>query len=579
MVKYLILVITILMLGVSGLKAQVDPPILNCVKGDTLFWQLLESPCGLFLGLDIYYSTNEDGPYTLIQTVTDVDETFFVHNVLEPLKYYYLVSRFDCPGGVSMPSDTLDNRPPDQVRLNYVTVEGNSVRLDWLPSNSPQTVAYIIYRVGSSGTVPIDTLFGGTTYLDTGASPNDKVEFYYVLAMDSCETRGSFDINHNTIFLEVEYDECTREATLNWNDYSFWSNGYDSWDVYLSIDGGAFNLVDAVPGDETQYIYEELERDRDYCFYVEVTETDNVANVSTSNQVCLNNVQVIEPVRFICLESVNVTGEQTIQIDWSIYDQADLVYFRLLRGTDPSNIDQIIYDFENPTMYPGQDSYSDGGLSTATNVYYYQIETRDECGTIRRSSIISSIVLMSELLPDRQNLIRWTPMVHDDLTLEGFDIERIVNGQSEFIGTVDVLAEEYIDRIEGPATGNTIFCYRVTALTTGVCDDEVIERLHQSNISCVEQNSEILVPNALVIMGNNPQFKAVILYPESINTFNMQIYNRYGELVFETDDPNASWDGTYRGRAISNNVYHFYIRATQNNGRVIEETGPITVIR
>ncbi len=563
----------------SDVQGQVAPPVLNCVKGDTLFWQILESPCGPFLGMDIYHATSLDGPYSVIHTVTDPSEPFYVHNITAPLRFYYLVSRFDCPDGESMPSDTLDNRPPAQVRLNYVTVEGDAVRLRWLPSVSPQTVAHIIYRVDGSGTVPIDTLFGDTTYLDTGASPNSKIEFYYVLAMDSCETRGGFNINHNTVFLEVDYDECTREATLDWNDYNFWENGYEYWYIYLSIDGGPEVLIDSVVGDETQYIFEELERDRDYCFTVEVIETGRPNNISRSNEACINNVQVIEPVRYLCLEQVNVVGEQSIQVDWSIYALADLVYFRLLRGESQTNIEEVIFEFENPTTYPESDSFTDDGLMTSSRTYFYQIETRDECGTIVRTPIMSNIVLRSELRPDRQNLLQWTPIVHDGHTLEGYEIERIVNNQSTFVAEVDSSANEFVDQLEGPATGNTIFCYAIHALTTLDCDGQFLELSHRSNVSCVEQNSEILVPNALVVRGNNPRFKAVILYPESINTFNLQIYNRYGELVFESDDPNVAWDGTYKGRAIPGDVYTFYIRARQNNGRLIEESGPITVIR
>jgi gliding motility-associated-like protein len=40
----------------------------------------------------------------------------------------------------------------------------------------------------------------------------------------------------------------------------------------------------------------------------------------------------------------------------------------------------------------------------------------------------------------------------------------------------------------------------------------------------------------------------------------MKIYNRWGELLFESSDPSMGWDGTYLGNALDAGAYTYVIR-------------------
>ena len=37
--------------------------------------------------------------------------------------------------------------------------------------------------------------------------------------------------------------------------------------------------------------------------------------------------------------------------------------------------------------------------------------------------------------------------------------------------------------------------------------------------------------------------------------FNMQIFNRWGEIIFETNDMTIGWDGTYGGELVPDGSY------------------------
>jgi gliding motility-associated-like protein len=573
-----ILLLTFLCLSSpDSLKAQVDAPILSCIKNDTLVWSVPSASCGPFLGLDIFFATERNGPYNLIQTITDPVADFYIHDDISPLRYYYLVARFDCADGISPPSDTLDNLPPTTVRVDFVTVENSGVRIQWQQSASPQTVGYIIYRSTNQGTIPIDTVFGVLSYLDLTARPDLNAEFYYVIAMDACGTRGGFDIPHNTILSASSFNECTREATLQWTDYSFWEDGVVAWEILMSINGGPENIIGTAPGDARSFVYPDLTDATDYCFTIVAREGPNSFR-SASNSTCFRS-QIINPVGFLCIDQATVTGQGQVSLQYAFSDQANLEWVRVLRGNSPATVTELLGQFNTPTNLNSPYGFIDQTADTGNQPYFYQIITRDLCGVEEMSPVIGTVYLQGTLLPGRQNALRWNPMTIDPGATLRYDVFRVNGNQRQLLATLSSDNEDFVDQISGPSAGSTRFCYQIVSSIETNCDGSLIETLQQSNVACIDQNSSILVPNALVIGGQNNLFKPVILYPESIEAYAIFIYDRFGSKVFESTDPNQGWDGTKGGRGLPLGVYHFYIRATQTNGRVIEEAGPITLVR
>jgi gliding motility-associated-like protein len=58
-----------------------------------------------------------------------------------------------------------------------------------------------------------------------------------------------------------------------------------------------------------------------------------------------------------------------------------------------------------------------------------------------------------------------------------------------------------------------------------------------------------------------------------------RIYNRYGQLVFETRDSTIGWDGTVNGVKQEMEVYTYHIRVVFQDSDVVEETGTVTLLR
>jgi len=57
------------------------------------------------------------------------------------------------------------------------------------------------------------------------------------------------------------------------------------------------------------------------------------------------------------------------------------------------------------------------------------------------------------------------------------------------------------------------------------------------------------------------------------------IYNRWGEKVFETNDPTQCWRGNQRGKPVNTGVYAYKARIFLNDGSEVGEAGNITLVR
>ena len=100
-------------------------------------------------------------------------------------------------------------------------------------------------------------------------------------------------------------------------------------------------------------------------------------------------------------------------------------------------------------------------------------------------------------------------------------------------------------------------------------------------IDCIN-DCEVILPNGFSPNGDNvnDKFSPIRICEYDLSQFTFGIYNRWGELLFETEDPLAYWDGTFLGKAQPLDVYLFYVHFTfdgQASSQTI--TGNVTLIR
>lgn len=99
--------------------------------------------------------------------------------------------------------------------------------------------------------------------------------------------------------------------------------------------------------------------------------------------------------------------------------------------------------------------------------------------------------------------------------------------------------------------------------------------------SCVEiqvrAESTLYIPNVFTPNGDdlNDEF---YISGYNLGEFDLKIFNRWGQLLFQSNDPLKGWDGSFRGQTVAG-VYVFILKAKGNDGTEYHKTGHITLIQ
>lgn len=91
----------------------------------------------------------------------------------------------------------------------------------------------------------------------------------------------------------------------------------------------------------------------------------------------------------------------------------------------------------------------------------------------------------------------------------------------------------------------------------------------------------IFVPNAFTPNGdgNNDVLFARSTIVDFTESFVFRVFNRWGEMVFETDDVTRGWDGSWRGKQLAPDVYDYYVEGFCIDGQSFFMKGNVTLIR
>lgn len=98
-------------------------------------------------------------------------------------------------------------------------------------------------------------------------------------------------------------------------------------------------------------------------------------------------------------------------------------------------------------------------------------------------------------------------------------------------------------------------------------------------LSNEDVTGEIFFPNAFTpdTDGKNEEFKPAISFiPKS---YILTIYNRWGELLFTSTDPNIGWDGVYNNKMSQNSVYVWKAILVKPDGKDYKYTGTVSLIK
>jgi gliding motility-associated-like protein len=92
--------------------------------------------------------------------------------------------------------------------------------------------------------------------------------------------------------------------------------------------------------------------------------------------------------------------------------------------------------------------------------------------------------------------------------------------------------------------------------------------------------TELFVPTIFSPNGNGPEKnESVCVYSNCIQEMEFAIYNRWGQQIFITNNPQQCWDGTSAGKELATGVYTYRLYVKQLDGIIVSKSGNITLVK
>ncbi len=270
-----------------------------------------------------------------------------------------------------------------------------------------------------------------------------------------------------------------------------------------------------------------------------------------------------------CNASVD-TDDASITISWQAQVESDVVGFVVYRRRD----DEAGFVVLDSLFNLSQTSYVDAGILADDHSYCYQMSVVDRCGSESLLSEQICTILLDANPVEYTSEINWTAFVGWGVGPLRYDIWRgapILGGfpaapwQTTTPNTLSIVD------LEASAAR---LCYRVHAISDGNgCADASL-----SNEICVNFPPTLFMPTGFTPNGDglNDLFSSA---GEFVETFKLDIYDRWGKLLYSSENVREGWDGNLEGIAVPEGVYVYRVKVKGYNGQFLEKEGSVTLIR
>ena len=498
------------------------------------------------------------------------------------ISHYYMSGSYltQCPfmttiGSVDHMVDSISPAPPV---LDSVSVTPTNEVMLGFHETEPYMMAYIIYYINANGTIPLDTIYGATFWVDPVIDPAFDSRLYRIATMDSCGNVSPLTNNQqgNMILHLNGTDACHRTASLSWSSYANLANDVNHYEILYSSDQGQ-NWTLAGTTTSTNYTIENLSFNQSYLAYVRVVNNGGTITAST-NRISFE-IASDESQDFTYIRSVSVIDNEYIRIRvLTSGDTLPFVTITLQRSEDGITFE----DFRTQNFISGADIYtfSDSIANFSRKMYYYRTYVRNSCGIDAGYSNVSHNILLHGENNAQNNNLSWQGYVGWDGGVEGYYILRKVESEELFNTVTEIpggAMNNYTDDISSMYESGSKFSYYVEAQEN--VNGYGFTESSMSNYVTVIQPPSIYVPNAFRPLGaNNKVFKPVNSFVSN-DGYRFSIYTRQGELIFATTNPQEGWDGRVNGVLAPLNVYVWYMEYKMPDGTEMERTGTVTLVK
>jgi gliding motility-associated-like protein len=428
----------------------------------------------------------------------------------------------------------LDNA---SLQLNVSTQPGIQYRLE-IGQNSGTTFQLL------------RTVFNVSTETVTNLRTDDNYYCFRLGAFDPCN--GTTVYSNVICSSNVDLTITNNVINVNWVTYT---TGVSNFRIGKTWAGGGQTVTDnATPYPDTEIIC-----GTEYCYRV----TTNYPNgsqsislekcgvaISTDVPAAIENISSIVEDPGVSLQWFPSTG--FTPSEYSVYKSVNGVAMGLLGNTATQDFSDATYTTESSACY--------------------KISFVDVCGNESPFS--------EEACPVR---LAGTLETNNTFTLSWTAYNGYKDGVTEYV--IEKFSQDgQLLQTFNPGTSLTFFdptedlndqivIYQVTAIPVASGITESI-----SNRLVVTKSPNLFHPSAFTPNGDNLN-DVFDVYGQFITDFEMNIFNRWGELLFTTNTLGQGWDGSYKGNTMPEGTYTFVAKITDHIGRTFKKSGTVVLLR
>ena len=580
--------------GLANYPPNIVRPNVSGVVGDTLFFTAGSNTCYNFNitdnnlsdsltaypGGDLFgqgsmpapyaISINDSGPAPL---TVQICWTPTCDQATQPwLLPLFVRDNTACPLPLTA-SDTMYARIlPDPVsppEIRCVSVTGpNQISLTWI---NPPTVtgfhAYYIFRNDGAGWFLLDSVMnvGQNTFTDNSVTNTYTTRYAYRLSTcRECPGRYQSSPGTEAVSSLCEAGKISAvESWIRWNEYPVWTNPLYTVEVNSTSN---FQLAQNYGDTSINYLNCDF-RGR---FRTFTQDPVTGCTVYSGYSLEVEHQDTLPDPPTVCRITV-VEGDIGVRLDWKPDYSAYLGGYKIFRkiwGTeDPfSLLEEIPSNLVN--------SYEDRKVNVDNHRYCYVLASMDRCGKEVVGTDTSCTILLKAVPVEYASEIEWSDYVGWGNKLDRYEVWMAPESFNFYVRIHPGEKNQFNHTDKDIYRPQPMFCYRVKAMNTPTeCGTE-----SWSNENCVEFNPLLHTANAFTPNGDGVNDYFVVSH-YFINNYYLVIYDRWGNLIFESFDKSNHWTGDNDGQACPEGVYIYVVEGTGYNGQVIRKKGTVTLIR
>lgn len=295
----------------------------------------------------------------------------------------------------------------------------------------------------------------------------------------------------------------------------------------------------------------------------------------TISRVCTQDA-ASSPPNGVDFHSVTVVNDKTVKLTWLRLQDTNFWQYRIYKHTrfaDTSMLPIQVYSSNSDT------TFIDENVKVDDNAYCYEVRSANQCGINSVANTKSCSILLNGISSPFKHDINWTNYTYWQNGIRKYEIIRTEPFYSQLdsvLTSTSFKQERYID--EKWNYDNGLYNYKIRALE-GIGGNNAIS---ESNTIELIQSPVVNVPNAYTPNGDNINdlWKAV---PVFVKDFNLKLYNRWGEKLWETNDKKEFFSNKFSDKFSENdiamNVLVYVITYSGWDGTIGTKTGNVTLLR